>query len=270
MPKKFVRCPFLLVYLFISSIGPAVCWEWRIGYEPFLVKQFNSKETRVYSGGTQLSSTYSEESEGLVFHLVSLRLSQGLIQWPSNLCLSTEFGISANPYPVEKQWAVSAQASNFSGTIIIPYSTSGGYWARHSMGFAPDGIDRSLTEEASLMRIPVMLHLDKTSALDSLEFSGGISGGLEFMNFSMLRRAQGSNFTEEKISQSHIAKTLGVTAGMAYNLSSSSKVFFDFGFNGVAGLSNFPVRTNFNFVFNDGYRFDGLLYNAKLGVSWKI
>ena len=45
------------------------------------------------------------------------------------------------------------------------------------------------------------------------------------------------------------------------------KVFADFNMNAVGNLSNYQIGDMGSL---DGYRFDGLRYNAKLGVSWKI
>ena len=275
MNKRVVYCVCIASLLVGHEHSYAIQFE--TGYEPFLIKQFNPVSEVTYQNGSSVDGKQKQGAVNLLFHLVSLRwrFSQQLFEGRTSIGVET--GVSASLIPVRKAWTIPGLA-DFTGTVEIPGSISvngnGDYWENRSISLMnpSDTNERYLAEYTSLAYFPL-----------NLEARRGISVGEKinvdvraFTGFSLFyisterKRLTGNPSTElTQISRSmtHLSKTLGAGLAFAYKLNSNVAAFLNFDANAVEKLSDFQWSPSQRI---DGYRFDGLRYNAKLGVSWKI
>lgn len=273
----------ILPGLFIFAYGGfANGLDWEVGYEPFLIKQLNPRNKVGYQSGFTTSGPNRYQDEiNLLFHLLSLRVKNHWSLPYKNLSLGIEMGLSASVFPVRKKWNIPPLDSSFTGIMVMPDSptTSDDYWRDHNL--APPvlnrGIGRYMLEETSLVRIPFLVGLKKRFyGNDKIGIDIGLTTGLSCFILSMERKKLDSygsfpttdSFSTKSGSVTHIARTVGGDFVVDYKLGSNAFAFINFDVNGVKNLSNVHKEPGSDLI--DGYRFDGLRYNYKLGVSWKL
>mgnify|MGYP001591948726 CR=1 FL=1 len=265
---------FLILFvLFVVGHRPCfAAFEWQTGYEPLLVKQYNGVDTLIYQSGVSSGGSYKTETINLWFHMAFLKV-QNFWDLPSkNLRAGITAGISAAPLPVRRIWTVPSLDSTFTGIVTSPTNGSDSYWNTHRIDYALNNQERYLIEETSLVVFPLQISLAKSFLADSkFNFLVGATAGIQTFYFSTQRNRLSGNppgrFSSSERSMTHITRTLGGVVGVEYPLTHLVKVFADFNMNAVGNLSNYQIGDMGSL---DGYRFDGLRYNAKLGVSWKI
>lgn len=246
------------------------------GYEPFLLKQFNFQRSIMVQSGVGVGdSVPGQEETDLLMHLFSFRLKTA---WPSfikNFFWGIETGFSASPVPIRKHWITPALPADFTGIITYPIALDSNYWKGHELDFV-FGQEHYLIEETSLAYVPFGFNLER------LLFSRGAwnltwetHAGFSMFYVSTRRNRISGNralFQSYAASFFHLSQNLGMNLFFKYRFNSQSALFCAVDFNAVSNLSDFQFNiagSDFsNYV--DGYRFDGLRYNYKLGVTWKL
>lgn len=241
----------------------------RVGYEPLAMKLFYRENVVTVQSGSQVGSQLRQAEENITFHLVAFRYRKNWnLPW-TGFQAQWEAGVSLTPMPNEKKWVLPAMDSNFSGTVTRPSDggVSSEYGNGHEVGIAFDGQSRQLAEETFFSYFPLLAGISRNFDLGSrLHLDAGLQTGLNcfFINYNRMASAGTQNKTQRSIS--YVSRQLGANFLLTYDAASYLKIFMDLSLNGVGGISQFTIAGGTAY----GYRFDGLRYNYKLGVTWKL
>ncbi|MEK7287391.1 MAG: hypothetical protein AAB091_02355 [Elusimicrobiota bacterium] len=267
----------LIVFCFCST-NLLNAYEITFGYEPFKLRQINFERVITFQSGSLLSVDNSQEENDLWMNMFFSKIKNF---WPVPFIgcnLGIETGFAASLMPIKKKWIVPAMDVYFTGTVFVPDSLASGYWETHSLDYSLIGKERYLSEETSMAYIPWSLILEH-SMLDLKKLNLGVElqTGFSIFFISTTRSRSDGNpnllYTTDSRAFFHLAQIFGVSVSSKYYLSERLILFLDIGANGVSNLSDLQNNNPGGGVldsYTEGYRFDGLRYNTKLGVSWKI
>ncbi|MBI4369558.1 MAG: hypothetical protein HY547_04945 [Elusimicrobia bacterium] len=260
--------PFLTLLTIGGFSFSANAIEFFTAYEPFTVTLFEKELVQTYESGTLTNSAYRQGESSLLFHCVSFRIKQ---DWPfvRGWRLGFETGMSGNPLSTRKFYQWDYQGSNFTGTIVGLETVSGMDFWGGSRNISGNG-NYYLIEDMNLAYVPFELNLKKILAdRGSWKILGGTNMGFSIAALTLDRELQytGQRPTFSRHSFVHVLQNVGVNADFEYSLTSQMTGFLNVETNGVFNLSYVESGSS---DFIEGYRFDGLRYNVKFGVSWKI